>query len=77
VLRIEQRTTSMPRDWPFRGAEAVLEYGFVKIDQKTYLLPATAENIGCMSGSGACTRNLIEFRNYRKFTTESNVRFGQ
>jgi hypothetical protein len=77
VLRIEQRTSSMPRDWPFKGAECILEYGFVKIDQKTYLLPATAENNACMSGSGTCTRNLIEFRNYRKFTTESNVRFDK
>ena len=77
VLRIEQRTSAMPRDWPLKSAECVLEYGYVKIDQKTYLLPATAENVGCMSGSGACTRNLIEFRNYRKFTTESNVRFDK
>ena len=45
VLRIEQRTSSMPRDWPFKGAECILEYGFVKIDQKTYLLPATAEPV--------------------------------
>jgi hypothetical protein len=77
VLKIEQRTSFMPADWPFRGAETSLEYGFIKIEQKTYLLPARAENVACMSGSGACTRNLIEFRNYRKFTTESNVRFGQ
>jgi len=75
VLRTEQRTTAFPRDWPFKMAESILEYGYVKIDQKTYLLPNTAENVGCMSGSGACTRNLIEFRNYRKFTAESNVRF--
>jgi hypothetical protein len=77
VLRIEQRTSSLPRDWPFKGVEWVLEYGYVTIDQKTYLLPDRAENVGCMSGSGACTRNVIEFRNYRKFTTESNVKFGQ
>jgi hypothetical protein len=33
--------------------------------------------MACMSGSGTCTRNVIEFRNYKKFTTESNVKFGQ
>ncbi len=77
VLRIEQRTSSMPSGWPYKGAECVLEYGYVRIDQKTYLLPDRAENQACMSGSGACTRNVIEFRNYRKFTTESNVKFGQ
>ena len=41
------------------------------------LLPSSSENIGCMSGSGACTRNALEFKNYRKFTTESNITFGK
>ena len=77
VLRIEQRTTALPPDWPHKSTECQLEYGFVKIDQKTYLLPTSAENMACMSGSGTCTRNGIEFRNYRKFTTESNVRFDK
>ncbi|HTS65137.1 MAG TPA: hypothetical protein VMH28_24105 [Candidatus Acidoferrales bacterium] len=77
VLRIEQRTTSFPRDFPVRRAEAILQYGFVKIDGKTYLLPASGENVGCMSGSGACTRNVIAFRNYRKFTTDSTITFGK
>jgi hypothetical protein len=77
VLRLEQRATGLPPGWPFKGVEGVLEYGYVKIDQKTYLLPDRAENLACMTGSGACTRNVIEFRNYRKFTTESNVKFGQ
>jgi hypothetical protein len=77
VLRIEQRATSFPRDFPVSRAEAVLQYGFAKIDGKSYLLPASGENIGCMSGSGACTRNSISFRNYRKFTAESTVTFGK
>jgi hypothetical protein len=77
VLKFEQRTLGMPRDYPLSKAESVLEYAFVKIDQKTYLLPAKGENVGCFSGSGTCKRNVIEFRNYRKFEAESKVKFGQ
>ena len=77
VLRIEQRTTDLPRDFPVNRAEAILQYGYVKIDGKSYLLPASGENTGCMSGSGACTRNVIAFRNYRKFSAESTVTFGK
>jgi hypothetical protein len=77
VLRIDQHTGAMPPGWPYKGVDWVLEYGYVKIDDKTYLLPDRAENMACMSGSGMCTRNVIEFRNYKKFTTESNVKFGQ
>jgi hypothetical protein len=75
VLRIEQRATELPRDFPFNRAEATLSYAFAEIEGRTYLLPGSAENIFCASGSGACTRNTIEFRDYRKFTTESQVRF--
>lgn len=77
VLRIEQRASAFPRDFPVSRAEAVLQYGYVKVDGKTYLLPASGENIGCMSGSGTCTRNAIAFRNYRKFSAESTVTFGK
>jgi hypothetical protein len=75
VLRIEQRTLSIPRDFPISKAESILEYAFVRIEQRTYLLPATGENLGCASGSGSCTRNVIEFRNYRKFTADSKVKY--
>jgi hypothetical protein len=75
VLRIEQKAADMPRDFPFRNAESVLTYAYARIEQLPYLLPATAENIGCMSGSGTCTKNTIEFRSYRKFTAESKVNF--
>ena len=57
VLRIEQRATAFPRDFTISRAECKLQYAWVKIEQKTYLLPSSSENIGCMSGSGACTRN--------------------
>jgi hypothetical protein len=77
VLRIEMRTTAFARDFTLSRAECNLQYAWVKIDQKTYLLPSASEDIGCMSGSGACTRNAIEFKNYRKFAAESNITFGK
>lgn len=77
VLRIEQRTTALPLDFPLNRAESTLEYAFARIGENTYLLPSVSENVGCMSGSGTCTRNSIVFRNYRKFSADSNVTFGK
>jgi hypothetical protein len=77
VLRIEQRTSAFTRDFTISRAECKLQYAWAKIDQKSYLLPSASENIACMSGSGACTRNVLEFKNYRKFTAESNITFGK
>ena len=75
VLRIEQRAFALPRDFPVERAESTLNYAYINIDGKTYLMPSTSENIGCMNGSSSCTRNAIEFRNYRKFVADSKVVF--
>ena len=77
VLRIEQRTSAITSALPYENAESTLEYGFVNIDGKSYLLPVASENMACLRGRADCTRNRIEFRNYRKFTTDSNVTFGK
>ncbi|MDR3699788.1 MAG: hypothetical protein P4L56_09155 [Candidatus Sulfopaludibacter sp.] len=77
VLRIEQRTTSMPPDFPLSKGESTIEYGFVRIEQGTYLLPTLSDNLGCFTGSGSCSKNTIQFRNYRKFTTDSSVTFAK
>jgi hypothetical protein len=74
VLRIQQRTTHIPQDFPLTRAESTLEYAYILIDQKTYLLPSSSENVGCLS-SGTCTRNAIEFRSHRKYGAESQIKF--
>ncbi|HKE21102.1 MAG TPA: hypothetical protein VKB88_01865 [Bryobacteraceae bacterium] len=75
VLRIEERTTFMPADFPFTKAESTLEFAWARIDQKSYLMPSTAENLACMRGSGTCSKNTIAFKNYRRFTADSKVIF--
>jgi hypothetical protein len=75
ALRIEKHTTSLPHDCFFSSASQAVNYSFVSLDQHTYLLPAGAENTTCMSGSGTCTRNVIEFRDYRPVSADPHARF--
>lgn len=77
VLRIEQRAVDLPRNFMYDNCESTLVYGYVNIDGKSYLLPIESENIGCLAGTNDCNRNVIEFRNYRKFGSDSNVKFDQ
>ena len=77
MMRIEQRTTSLPASFPYSKAESTLDYDFVRIDARTFLLPVRSENLSCHRDSLACTRNEIAFRNYRKFATDSNIVFDK
>jgi len=75
VLRIEQRTGPLPNDFPYDKAESTLDYDFVRIESKNFLLPVRSENLACQRGSYNCSRNEISFRNYRKFTSDTNIKF--
>jgi hypothetical protein len=77
VMRIEERTGAMPAGFIFDKAESTLEYGFVRIDAKEYVLPVHSEVLTCQRDSTACTKNEINFQNYRKFAADSTIEFGK
>ncbi len=76
TMRIEEQTGPLPASFPFDKAETVVEYSFIRIDGKTYPLPVHSEILTCQRGSSSCTKNEINFQNYRKFTADSNITFG-
>ena len=75
IMRIEQQAGPMPPDFDFDKAETVVEYGFVRIDNKSYALPVHSEVLTCARGSAQCTKNEINFQNYKKFTADSTIIF--
>ena len=77
VMRIEEQTGPMPTSFPFDKVESVVAYGFVRIDEKTYPLPVHSEALTCQRGSNTCTKNEINFQNYRKFGADSTVTFDK
>jgi hypothetical protein len=77
VLRIEQEARSMPSLFQFDTVESSTDYDFVRLGTpEQYLLPVEAEVLSCERGTSNCSRNKIEFRNYRKFGAESSISFG-
>lgn len=73
VRRIEMQAMQLPTTFALDHAEMTLDYGPVRISGKEYLLPTKTENLACFRGQAACTRNETEFRNYRRFSAESNI----
>jgi VWFA-related protein len=74
VLRLNYMADGIPADFPVRRASATVDYGDAKIGGKPYLLPlkavVEAEELGVTS------RNEVTFHSYRKFSSESTLRFG-
>jgi hypothetical protein len=77
VLRIEMEAFGFPESFPTDHVESSTDYQYIRLgDAKQYLLPVHAETLSCQRGSNYCTRNTIDFRNYHKYTGESNITFG-
>lgn len=75
VLRIEMSAKNMPAGFPLDAVESAVDYDFVLIGDQKFLLPVHSEALSCTRGSSDCTRNTIDFRNYRKFGADTSITF--
>jgi hypothetical protein len=77
VLRIEERAYGFPSDFPSDHVESATDYEYVQMgDARKYLLPVHSESLTCFRGSDSCQRNVIDFRNYHKYSGDSTITFG-
>lgn len=73
VLRIEMQGRRLPQTYELDAVELMIEYGWVTIKGEKYLLPTKSENLSCWRYTTRCSMNEIEFKNYRRFSTESSI----
>ncbi len=72
VLRIEMQARNIPSDFPMDAVESAIDYSYVLVGEKSFLLPVHAESLGCERGTSDCRHNIINFRNYHEF--KSNIK---
>jgi len=75
TLRIVADADHIPEDFPVRAVTTVLDFASAAIGSQSWLLPLRAEVR--MTMTQFQTRNLVEFRGYRKFGSESRITFDQ
>lgn len=78
VLRIEMQARNMPQEFPLDTVESEADYQYVRIGgTQEFLLPVHAETLSCQRGTNNCSRNSIDFRNYKKYSGEANIIFDK
>lgn len=82
ALRLEDISIDIPGDFPVTAASSLIDYDWVTINERQYLLPSRAEIILTVRPTGPParggpqkfqTRNVILFRGYQKFGTEVKI----
>jgi hypothetical protein len=78
VMRSEMQAYGFPQDFETDAVESATDYEYIRLgDAKQYLLPVHAETLSCQRGTLNCSRNIIDFRNYKKYTGESSITFDK
>jgi hypothetical protein len=73
VMRITMECDNLPPGFPVQEASEVMDYDFVTISGQKFLLPLKADLR--FRGGAALVWNEIEFRLYKKFTSDATITF--
>jgi hypothetical protein len=73
ISRIKFVAVDIPRSFPVTEATEILDYDAVDIGGQQYVCPLVARLF--MRADHQSSKNEIEFRDYRKFGTESNIKY--
>lgn len=73
VTRLEIIARQIPEDYPMDKVEMMVESGKVKIGTTEYMMPVKSGSLACKRGTLTCVNNQTEYRNYRKFSSESQI----
>lgn len=75
VLRFEQIATEIPPDFPITAASSLIDYDWVTIGEKKFVLPTRSEVLitAINKRQVVQSRNEIRFRGYQKYGAELKV----
>lgn len=73
IARIRFVAVNIPKTFPVSEATETLDYDQVPISGKSYMCPLAA--VLKMTAGREKTKNQIEFHNYRRFGTESDIKY--
>jgi len=73
IVRIMQEADNIPPTFPVREAKEIVDYDFTKIGDQDFLLPLVV-NVWMHTGR-VWTKNVKEFRLYRKFSADAVIKF--
>ncbi len=73
VLRVTLNADNIPQTFPVKMATTILDYDYTDISGHQFLLPLKSETQ--MSADGILSRNDTEFRLYRKYSAEAEIKY--
>jgi hypothetical protein len=77
VMRIERQADNIPEAFPLSMVEQTLDYDAVMLGGRKVLLPVESSNLMCIRSSRFCSKNVIQFRDYKEFRGDASITFDK
>jgi hypothetical protein len=74
VMRITGEAEEIPLGFPVLAQSSILDYDYADVGGQRFLLPLRVLNK--MKTAQVSFKNILEFKDYRKFSGESTISFG-
>ncbi len=75
IMRITREAEDLPADFPIQNVKQITEYSFQKIGEREQEFLVPIYSVITSKAGRYMTKNETQFRNYRKFGTESIIKF--
>ena len=75
IMRITREAEDLPAEFPIQNVRQITEYAFQKIGEREQEFLVPIYSVITSKAGRFMTKNETQFRNYRKFGTESIIKF--
>jgi hypothetical protein len=77
VMRLSWEAVNLPADFMLASMESSVDYDYVDLGAERFLVAKHSEAVLCYRASTLCSRNVIDWKDYHLYQSESKVIFDK
>jgi hypothetical protein len=77
VMRLEWQAVDLPSDFMLQSMQSSVDYAYVELGAERFLMAKHSEALLCYRASTMCQRNVIDWKEYHLYQSESKLIFDK
>ena len=77
VMRLEWEAVNLPSDFMLQSMQSSVDYAYVELGAERFLMAKHSEAVLCYRASTMCSRNVIDWKDYHLYQSESKIIFDK
>ena len=77
VMRLEWEAVNLPSAFMLQSMQSSVDYAYVELGAERFLMAKHSEAVLCYRASTMCSRNMIDWKDYHLYQSESKIIFDK